>query len=250
MRRTVPGARTAASSTSRRARGSATRTSQNPARSPTRRWPWSGTGQPAAGPPTARSRAPRTTNGAASTYQCRSGPAATRRAHALVGGEVEVGGPSGRVQPVRRLMGSPYEGGSGLVCEGARQKPAPVGGAAACPSSPLEKYAQMLDAAKENAYAYPAINVSSSQTLNAALAGFAEAGSDGIVQVSTGGAEYLGSDDQGHGGGLGRVRGVRARGGQELPGQHRPPHRPLPREQARRVRPPAALDLRGARGPG
>ena len=54
-----------------------------------------------------------------------------------------------------------------------------------------EKYAQMLDAAKENAYAYPAINVSSSQTLNAALAGFAEAGSDGIVQVSTGGAEYL-----------------------------------------------------------
>ena len=72
VRRTVPGARTAASSTSRRARGSATRTSQNPARSPTRRWPWSGTGQPQP-PPTARSRAPRTTNGAASTYQCRSG---------------------------------------------------------------------------------------------------------------------------------------------------------------------------------
>jgi fructose-bisphosphate aldolase class II len=49
----------------------------------------------------------------------------------------------------------------------------------------------MLDKAKQNSFAYPAINVSSSQTLNAALRGFAEAGSDGIVQVSTGGAEYL-----------------------------------------------------------
>jgi fructose-bisphosphate aldolase class II len=54
-----------------------------------------------------------------------------------------------------------------------------------------EKYAEMLDAAKANAYAFPAINVSSSQTLNAALKGFADAGSDGIIQVSTGGAEYL-----------------------------------------------------------
>jgi fructose-bisphosphate aldolase class II len=53
-----------------------------------------------------------------------------------------------------------------------------------------EKYAQMLDAAKAGSYAYPAINITSSQTLNAALAGFAEAGSDGIIQVSSGGAEY------------------------------------------------------------
>ncbi|QLQ15120.1 MAG: class II fructose-bisphosphate aldolase [Micropruina sp.] len=53
-----------------------------------------------------------------------------------------------------------------------------------------EKYAEMLDKAKAGSYAYPAINVTSSQSLNAALAGFAEAGSDGIVQVSTGGAEY------------------------------------------------------------
>src|SRR6204780_1545622 len=52
-------------------------------------------------------------------------------------------------------------------------------------------YAQMLDRAKEHGFAYPAVNVSSSQTLNAALRGFAEAGSDGIIQVSTGGAEYL-----------------------------------------------------------
>ena len=41
------------------------------------------------------------------------------------------------------------------------------------------------------AFAYPAINVTSSQTLNAALQGFAEAESDGILQVSTGGADYL-----------------------------------------------------------
>src|SRR5271170_6935124 len=52
-------------------------------------------------------------------------------------------------------------------------------------------YAQMFDRAKEHGFAYPAINVTSSQTLNAALRGFAEASSDGIVQISTGGAEYL-----------------------------------------------------------
>src|SRR3954465_12776815 len=59
------------------------------------------------------------------------------------------------------------------------------------PIATPEVYAAMLDAAKKGSFAYPAINVSSSQTLNAALQGFAEAGSDGIVQVSTGGAEYL-----------------------------------------------------------
>jgi fructose-bisphosphate aldolase class II len=59
------------------------------------------------------------------------------------------------------------------------------------PIATHEKYAEMLDAAQKANYAYPAINVSSSQTLNAALQGFADAGSDGIVQVSTGGAEYL-----------------------------------------------------------
>ncbi len=54
-----------------------------------------------------------------------------------------------------------------------------------------EVYGEMLDRAKNGAFAYPAINVTSSQTLNAALRGFAEAASDGIVQVSTGGAEFL-----------------------------------------------------------
>src|SRR3954447_17610244 len=59
------------------------------------------------------------------------------------------------------------------------------------PIATPEKYAEMLDAAKAKSFAFPAINVSSSQTLNAALQGFAEAESDGIIQVSTGGAEYL-----------------------------------------------------------
>src|ERR1044071_234644 len=59
------------------------------------------------------------------------------------------------------------------------------------PIATPEVYAEMLDRAKAGAYAYPAINISSSQTLNAALRGFADAGSDGIAQVSTGGAEYL-----------------------------------------------------------
>ncbi|MBC9955719.1 class II fructose-bisphosphate aldolase [Yimella sp. cx-51] len=59
------------------------------------------------------------------------------------------------------------------------------------PIATPEVYAEMLDRAKREGFAYPAINVSSSQTLNAALKGFADAGSDGIIQVSTGGAEYL-----------------------------------------------------------
>ncbi|MFC7621651.1 class II fructose-bisphosphate aldolase [Microlunatus sp. GCM10028923] len=58
------------------------------------------------------------------------------------------------------------------------------------PIASPEVYAEMLQKAKQNAFAYPAINISSSQTLNAALQGFAEAGSDGIIQVSTGGGEY------------------------------------------------------------
>jgi fructose-bisphosphate aldolase, class II len=59
------------------------------------------------------------------------------------------------------------------------------------PIATPEIYAEMLDRAKANSFAYPAINVTSSQTLNATIRGFAEAESDGIVQVSTGGADYL-----------------------------------------------------------
>ncbi|MFL6057225.1 MAG: class II fructose-bisphosphate aldolase [Actinoallomurus sp.] len=59
------------------------------------------------------------------------------------------------------------------------------------PIATPEVYAEMFDRAKRQGFAYPSINVTSSQTLNAALRGFAEAESDGIVQVSTGGAEFL-----------------------------------------------------------
>src|SRR6516225_2911257 len=59
------------------------------------------------------------------------------------------------------------------------------------PIATPEIYAQMLDRAKQQGFAYPAINVTSSQTLNAALRGFADAESDAIIQASTGGAEYL-----------------------------------------------------------
>jgi fructose-bisphosphate aldolase class II len=59
------------------------------------------------------------------------------------------------------------------------------------PIATPEVYADMLDRAKAGSFAYPAINVTSSETLNAAVRGFADVGSDGIVQVSTGGAEFL-----------------------------------------------------------
>jgi fructose-bisphosphate aldolase, class II len=58
------------------------------------------------------------------------------------------------------------------------------------PIATPEVYAEMLGRAKANEFAFPAINVTSSESLNAALRGFAEAESDGIVQVSTGGAEF------------------------------------------------------------
>ena len=58
------------------------------------------------------------------------------------------------------------------------------------PIADPKTYKQMLDAARDGKFAYPAINISSSETLNAALRGFAEAKSDGIVQVSTGGGEF------------------------------------------------------------
>jgi fructose-bisphosphate aldolase class II len=59
------------------------------------------------------------------------------------------------------------------------------------PLATPDHYAAMLDAAKSGGFAFPAINVSSSQTLNAVLQGLTEAGSDGIIQVSTGGADYF-----------------------------------------------------------
>jgi len=58
------------------------------------------------------------------------------------------------------------------------------------PVATPEQYAAMLDAAQKGGYAYPAINVTSLATINGALKAFAEAGSDGIIQVSTGGGKF------------------------------------------------------------
>ncbi|MBP3088431.1 class II fructose-bisphosphate aldolase [Corynebacterium sp. sy017] len=58
------------------------------------------------------------------------------------------------------------------------------------PIATPEVYNEMLDRAKNSGFAFPAINCTSSETINAALKGFAEAESDGIIQFSTGGAEF------------------------------------------------------------
>jgi len=59
------------------------------------------------------------------------------------------------------------------------------------PVATPDQYAEIIAKAKAGGYALPAINVSSSQTVNAVLQGLAEAGSDGIIQISTGGADYF-----------------------------------------------------------
>jgi fructose-bisphosphate aldolase class II len=59
------------------------------------------------------------------------------------------------------------------------------------PIATPDQYAEMLDTAKKNGFAFPAINVSSSSTINSVLQGLTEAGSDGIIQVTTGGADYF-----------------------------------------------------------
>ena len=59
------------------------------------------------------------------------------------------------------------------------------------PVATPDAYLAMLDRAKSQKFAYPAINISSSATAIAALQGLQECGSDGILQVSTGGAEYF-----------------------------------------------------------
>jgi fructose-bisphosphate aldolase class II len=59
------------------------------------------------------------------------------------------------------------------------------------PIATPDQYAEMLDTAKKHSFAFPAINVSSSATINSVLQGLSEAGSDGIIQVTTGGADYF-----------------------------------------------------------
>lgn len=58
------------------------------------------------------------------------------------------------------------------------------------PVADYKTYCRMLDRARENRFAYPAINVSSLTTANAVLRGLAESRSDGIIQVSTGGGAF------------------------------------------------------------
>ena len=59
------------------------------------------------------------------------------------------------------------------------------------PIASPEKYRAMLEAARAGGFAFPAINITGTESLHGAMSGFAEASSDGIVQISTGGAEFL-----------------------------------------------------------
>jgi len=58
------------------------------------------------------------------------------------------------------------------------------------PVATYQQYVRMFDEAKKGKYAYPAFNVTSTETANAVLLGLAESKSDGIIQVSTGGGEF------------------------------------------------------------
>ncbi|MBN2601562.1 MAG: class II fructose-bisphosphate aldolase [Candidatus Marinimicrobia bacterium] len=53
-----------------------------------------------------------------------------------------------------------------------------------------KKYVAMLEKAHKESFAYPAINITTTDTINAAIEGFAAANSDGIIQVSTGGGAH------------------------------------------------------------
>lgn len=53
-----------------------------------------------------------------------------------------------------------------------------------------KQYQTMLETAYKEHYAYPAFNVSNMETASAVLAGLTQANSDGIIQVSTGGAAH------------------------------------------------------------
>lgn len=59
------------------------------------------------------------------------------------------------------------------------------------PIATPQQYREMLETAYQGHYAYPAINVSSMVTANAALKGFADKKSDGILQISTGAGAFV-----------------------------------------------------------
>ena len=57
------------------------------------------------------------------------------------------------------------------------------------PHAPPHQSVATLHAAGDGGYPYTAINVTTAETLNAALRGLELAKADGIVQISVGGAE-------------------------------------------------------------
>ena len=192
-------------------------------------------GRPGRSTPAPRRRS-RCTPGSAGTSSPRSRPADVA-AH---------GGVRSAAPRQRRARGSPRGGGRARIgSTHARGRPAGASvdraRGASMPIATPEVYADMLDRAKAGSFAYPAINVSSSQTLNAALRGLRR----GRQRRHHPGLHRrrgvpLRPDRQGHGHRLAGPRRLRARGGQELPRQHRAAHRPLPQGQARRLRPAAA----------
>ncbi len=58
------------------------------------------------------------------------------------------------------------------------------------PIATPKQFAEMLEAAQAGNYAYPAINCSNLVSINAALKGFADSKSDGIIQFSTGAGQF------------------------------------------------------------
>lgn len=58
------------------------------------------------------------------------------------------------------------------------------------PVATSAQYSKMLDTAKKEGYAYPAVNVTTIEVINGALRAFADAKSDGIIQVSLGGGKF------------------------------------------------------------
>ena len=109
------------------------------------------------------------------------------------------------------------------------------------PVADPQTYARMLDAAREGKYAYPAINITSTETVNAALRGFAEAGSDGLIQVSTGGGEFAsGTHVKNMAVGAIALAEFIHRIAENYDDQRRHHDRPLPARQGRLVPAPAA----------
>ncbi len=100
------------------------------------------------------------------------------------------------------------------------------------PIATPQQFRQMLDAAQDGGYAYPAINVTSIISLNAAMKGFADSNSDGIIQFSTGAGQFasgLANKDAAFGC---IVLGEAAhRLAEQVQRPRSPEHRPLPTRQ-------------------